>query len=109
MRRSWAGRMVIGATGLAMTASTVMASGAVAAPDRCPTAWDLRTIEETLESPQSLLAYERGYIDRATLRTIYETIDENDNGMFCVHVPPGWALSAEETRAALLQIKDDQL
>jgi hypothetical protein len=109
MRGSWRRRVLIGSTVVAASASAVLASGATAAPDRCPTAWNLLTIEQTLESPQSLLAYERGYIDRATLRAIYETVDENDNGMFCVHVPPGWALSAEETRAALIQIKDDRL
>ena len=109
MRRRWPRRMAISATGLVVTASAVMSSGATAAAERCPAAWDLVTIEETLENPQALLAYERGYIDRPTLQAIYETLDQNDNSLFCLRVPRGWALSAEETRAALVLIKDDRL
>jgi hypothetical protein len=82
-------------------------SPAVAAAPSCPAAFDLLTYEQAFALPQTQLAFDRGLITRAALLPVYQGLDVNGNGVFCVRAPLGWSQTAVEDKDALLKFKDD--
>jgi hypothetical protein len=68
------------------------AAGAPNESPRCPTAYDLLTVEQAIQLPLFQEGIEAGLFTEADLRMGFTTFDKNANGLACFKGTPGHVL-----------------